>query len=385
MAGPYRIHLSIPHVTGDEHAVLENVWQNGFITTAGPELSAFEAELAAYISPPTPHFVLAVNSGTAALHLALLLLGVGPGDEVACASLTFVGGANPIRYLGATPVFVDSEPLTLNMDPYWLRICLTDRQAKGKQVKAVIVTHLFGRCAALPEIVKICQEFEVPLIEDAAEAMGATCQQRMAGTWGDYGFYSFNGNKVMTTGGGGALVLKTPAHYERALYYATQARDSVIPYQHSQLGYNYRLSNVLAGVGLAQLKHLPAFIQRRRAIATFYQERLSSIPDIHFLPETPGTFTTHWLSLMQYSPPQADTSSGFTTQKLQADLQALGIETRPVWTPLHTTQLYQSYPFYGSGVCTDIFRQCLCLPSSSHLADEQLDDVCRAIQKSLAP
>lgn len=355
--------------------------QSNYVAPAGPKLAEFEAELSKAISPIDQTFhTVALNSGTAGIHLALLLAGVQPGDEVVSASLTFVGAVNPIIQCGAQPVFADSETETWNLDPYWLHVCLQDRAEKKKTVRAVIVTHLFGRCANIPAILDVCREFGVAVVEDAAESMGATLHGRTAGTWGNLGVYSFNGNKVVTTGGGGALVTPDPNYAAQALYLATQARDSVVPYAHSRLGYNYRMSNVLAGVGVAQLHKLNQYVQRRRAIYAYYQARLGSIPGISFLHERPGAHDSVWLSTLRYEP-KAKTGHPLTTKPILDALEAQGIESRPVWTPLHTTQLYQDRPFYGSGVCTDVFRTGLCLPSGSALTEEQLDEICRIVER----
>lgn len=357
--------------------------QSNYVAPAGPKLGEFEAALSAACSlAGEARHAVALNSGTAGIHLALLLAGVQPGDEVVSASLTFVGAVNPIVQCGASPVFADSEATTWNLDPHWLRVCLKDLQERRKNVRAVIVTHLFGRCADMPAIMDVCAEFGVTVIEDAAESLGATLHGRMAGTWSRLGVYSFNGNKIVTTGGGGALVTPDKQLATQALYLATQARDGVSPYAHSRVGYNYRMSNVLAGIGVAQLRKLDQYVQRRREIHTFYQARLGNLPGVSFLGERSAARDSLWLSTLLYKP-QGQPPQGFTAQPILEALAQAGIESRPVWTPLHTTQLYQDRPFYGSGVCNDVFRSGLCLPSGSALTEEQLLEICAIVERAV--
>jgi pyridoxal phosphate-dependent aminotransferase EpsN len=325
-------------------------------------------------------FCVALTSGTAALHLGLLLLGVGPGDEVLCPSLTFVASANPIVYCGATPVFVDSEPATWNICPTRLREAITDRLRLGKKPKALMLVHLYGMPARLPEILALATEFDIPVLEDAAEALGASWQQQPLGSFGRLGVFSFNGNKILTTGGGGALVAHDQALAERALFLATQAKDPAPHYQHSTVGYNYRLSNLLAGIGRGQLELLEDRVKRRREIFNWYQEHLAALSGLAVAPATelPGSRANRWLTTTLLDP-----EATATPESLRQHLETRRIESRPLWKPLHLQPLFADAPMYGGAVCEDLFARGLCLPSGTALTDDDLRRVVRALREAL--
>lgn len=324
-----------------------------------------------------PH-VVALSSGTAALHLALRLVGVAAGDEVICPTFTFAATANPIVYQGAVPVFVDSEPDTWNLDPDLLREALLDRQRRGKRVRAIIVVHLYGMPARLPELLAVAEEFGVPVIEDAAEALGSTIYNRPVGTWAPLGILSFNGNKIITTSGGGALLAADPAAAERALYLATQAKDGATPYyHHAEVGYNYRLSNVLAGIGRGQLEDLEDRVKGRRTLFRKYAERLRFLDFLTFGPAEPVGFTSNrWLTTVLLDPNLAADQS---PEHLRQHLETFNIETRPFWKPLHLQPAFADAPTYGGSVAEGLFARGLCLPSGNGMRPADLDRVVDAI------
>lgn len=373
-----RIHLSPPHLGRHELNYLHKAVEDNWVAPAGPNLAGFEAELGAAVG--VPHCV-ALSSGTAALHLGLLLLGVQPGDEVLCSSLTFVASANPILYCGATPVFVDSEPTTWNMCPDRLREAIVDRIRLGKKPKALMLVHLYGMPARLPEILALAAEHNIAVLEDAAEALGSTWQGQALGSFGQVGVFSFNGNKILTTGGGGALVTPDKALAERALYLATQAKEPAPHYQHSEMGYNYRLSNLLAGIGRGQLELLADRVKRRREISQWYQENLAGLPGLAVAPapEPAGSRSNRWLTTVLLDP----TATAATPETLRQHLNARNIESRPIWKPLHLQPLFAAAPMYGGAVSEDLFARGLCLPSGSALADDELRRVARALREAL--
>ena len=373
-----RIHLSPPHLGRHELNYLHKAVEDNWVAPAGPNLAGFEAELGAAVG--VPHCV-ALSSGTAALHLGLLLLGVQPGDEVLCSSLTFVASANPILYCGATPVFVDSEPTTWNMCPDRLREAIVDRIRLGKKPKALMLVHLYGMPARLPEILALAAEHNIAVLEDAAEALGSTWQGQALGSFGQVGVFSFNGNKILTTGGGGALVTPDKALAERALYLATQAKEPAPHYQHSEMGYNYRLSNLLAGIGRGQLELLADRVKRRREISQWYQENLAGLPGLAVAPapEPAGSRSNRWLTTVLLD----STATAATPETLRQHLNARNIESRPIWKPLHLQPLFAAAPMYGGAVSEDLFARGLCLPSGSALADDELRRVARALREAL--
>ena len=354
------IFLSPPHIGELERKYVEEAFNTNWIAPAGPHLTAFERELAAYLGEGV--HVAALSSGTAAIHLALIILGVKSGDEVICSTFTFSGSCNPVAYVGATPVFVDSEPTTWNLDPISLRQAITDRIAKkGQKPKAIIVVDLYGVPARLNEITAIAKEFDIPLIEDAAEGLGSTYYGRKLGTFGDFGILSFNGNKIITTSGGGALVSKNKEFIEKARFLSTQARDKAPHYQHSEIGYNYRLSNVCAGIGRGQLQVLDERVKKRRSNFEFYVKNLENNPEFDFLPEPEGAYSNRWLTTTLIKKP------GLSPEKARLAMEKENIETRPLWKPMHLQPVFKDAPYYGTGLSERLFSEGLCLPSGTAL------------------
>ncbi|RJE91155.1 pyridoxal phosphate-dependent aminotransferase [Paenibacillus sp. 1011MAR3C5] len=363
-----RIYLSPPHMSGQEQAFIGEAFMNNWIAPLGPHINAFESEISGYVGSGG---AAAVSSGTAAIHLALRLLGVGEGDRVCCPSFTFIASANPIRYLGAEPVFIDSEPESWNMSPAALERALALGARFGQLPKAVIVVHLYGGMANMNAIMSICERYGVPIVEDAAESLGSTYEGRQSGTFGRFGIFSFNGNKIITTSGGGMLVSDDILALEKARFLATQARDEAPHYQHSQMGYNYRMSNVLAGIGRAQLGVLNDRVEARRNVYHIYEEALKPWEEIRFMPELPGTRSNRWLTALTIDSPHAE----YIIQQIMAAMIRANIEVRPLWKPLHMQPLFSNSAFYshsaaGTAVCEDLFLRGLCLPSGSSLALE---------------
>lgn len=367
------ILLSTPHMGDRELEFVKEAFETNWIAPVGPHVDAFERE---FCQVTGAGHAAAVSSGTAALHLALLLIGVQPGDEVFCSTLTFAATANPIVYLGAKPVFIDSDRSSWNMNPDLLRQELERRASIGKLPKAVVLVHLYGQSADIEPILKACDRYDIPLIEDAAEALGATYKGRSPGTFGRIGIYSFNGNKIITTSGGGMLVSEDTDLVNKARFYATQARDPAPHYQHSQIGYNYRLSNVLAGIGRGQLQVLGDRVAARRHNFEVYQQALGKLPGIEFMPETTWGVATRWLTCLTIDP---DTF-GIDREQLRLALAKEQIEARPVWKPLHLQPVFSKYECSGGQVAADLFERGLCLPSGSNLTNEDLERVIQAIQ-----
>ena len=357
-----RILLSLPHMGGREQIYVSEAFASNWMSTVGPNITAFEREFENRIGLPS----VALSSGTAAIHLGLRLLGVGPGDEVFCPTLTFAASCNPVRYLGAEPVFLDSDYVTWNLDPNILEDALRERAQRGKLPRALVVVDLYGQCADLDSILAICRSYEVPVLEDAAEALGATYRKRPAGTFGELGVFSFNGNKIITTTGGGMLASRNAAWVEKARFWSQQARDPGIAYEHSELGYNYRMSNVLAGIGRGQLEVLDLRVQQRRAIAFRYREAFAGLPGISLMPQAPYGLHTNWLSCFLID----EAEFGCSRDELIRSLDAANIESRPVWKPMHLQLLYAGCQCYGGEVAEDLFRRGICLPSSSSLSLE---------------
>ncbi|MEK5255193.1 aminotransferase class I/II-fold pyridoxal phosphate-dependent enzyme [Paenibacillus sp. FSL E2-0201] len=375
-----RILLSPPHVSGREQAYLEDAIHSGWIAPIGPQVDAFEREMADYTGSKG---ALALSSGTAAIHLALRLAGVSQGDYVICSTLTFVASANPILYLGATPVFVDSEPETWNMCPLAFQRACQDLNDRGLLPKAAVVVNLYGQSADMEPIVEIANRYGITLIEDAAESLGAFYHGKASGTWGRFGIYSFNGNKIITTSGGGMLVSDDTEALEQARFWSTQARDTAPHYQHSEMGYNYRLSNLLAAIGRGQLELLEERVERRRHISRVYSERLGSVPGLHFMPEAPNCRSTRWLSALTID----EEIAGFSSNQLLKCLEFNNIEARPVWKPLHLQPLFENafyYPYMeGHSVSDQLFTKGVCLPSGSSLSDDDLVRIMDAIESCI--
>lgn len=371
-----RIYLSPPHLSSLEAQFLQEALESGWIAPLGPQVEAFEREFAEVVGA---RHALALSSGTAAIHLALILAGVGPGDEVVVSTLTFAASAFPVLYLGARPVFIDSEKTSWNMDPALLADFLKKRAKRGRLPKAVVLVHLYGQSADIEPIQALCKEYGIALIEDAAEALGSTYKGKSPGTFGNAGIFSFNGNKIITTSGGGMLVSDDGQLIAHARKLATQAREPVPWYEHIEVGYNYRMSNLLAAVGRAQLRTLEERVQARRRIYERYVAGLSDLPGLSFQPEAPWGRHTRWLTVMLVD----REAFGRGPEEIRQALEGLGIETRPVWKPLHLQPVFHGAETVGGGVAEDLFARGLCLPSGSSLTPEEQDRVIEAI-RSLA-
>jgi len=365
-----RIYLSPPHMSPLERELLLDAFDSNWIAPLGPHVEMFEQEFARAVGAP---YAVALSSGTAALHLALLLAGVGEGDEVAVSTLTFAATANAVRYVNAMPVFIDSERQTWNLDPQLLEEALRSSERRGRPVKAVIAVDVFGQCAKYGVIEGLCASRRIPLIEDAAEALGATFRGRAAGSFGEMGCFSFNGNKIITTSGGGMFVTSRREFAERARHLATQARDPAPHYEHSEIGYNYRLSNLLAAVGRGQLRVLPERVEQRRRNFEHYRRALGDLPGIEFMPEHPEGRSTRWLTCMTIDPDQF----GATRDDVRLALEQENIEARPVWKPMHLQPAFRGSQIWGGSIAAQIFNNGLCLPSGSSLAP---DDLARIVE-----
>lgn len=373
-----RIFLSPPHVGEEERALLLDAFDSNWVAPLGPHVDAFERELAEFGG--VGH-AAALSSGTAALHLALLLLDVQPGQEVLIPTLTFVATANAVRYVGAHPVFLDVDPDTWCLDPTLLEAELTERATADRPPAAVLPVDIYGQCADYPALLEVCGRYGVPVVEEAAEAVGATCAGRPAGSFGTMAVYSFNGNKIMTTSGGGALLSDRGDLIERARYLATQARQPEVHYEHTDIGFNYRMSNVLAALGRGQLQMLPPRIERRRRIKQRYREALGDLPGVGFMPDAAYGEPTNWLTVMTLDP----TETGVEPEQVRLRLEADDIESRPSWKPMHLQPLYADAPMRGGAVAETIFATGLCLPSGSSLGEDDQERVIAAILDALGP
>ena len=384
-ASESRVFLSPPDVGPPEREALLRAFDSGWVAPAGPELDAFEAELASFVGWPG---VVAMSSGTGALHLALATLGVRPGDDVLVSTFTFAATANAVTYVGATPRFVDSDSATWNMNPELLAAELADCERAGCLPAAVVVVDLYGQCADYDEIVPLCARYGVPVIEDAAEALGASYKGRSAGTLGDCGIFSFNGNKIMTTSGGGAFVSSDTGLADRVRYLATQARQPAVHYEHTEIGFNYRLSNLLAAMGRAQLARLPGMSARRLQINRSYRELLGELPGVSFMPIAPfgpvdGTNSdasaggwNGWLTCVVFDDPAV-------RDAVQSELAALDIESRPLWKPMHLQPVFATTPARVDGTSEHLFTNGLCLPSGSALSDAQVERVVTVVDATV--
>ena len=374
-----KIWLSSPHLSGREQVFVNEAFDTNWVAPLGPNVNGLEADLCAYVG--VSH-AAALSSGTAGLHLALVMLGVGHGDVVLCQSFTFSASANPIAYQGATPVFIDSEPQTWNICPDALETAIKFYVAKGKKPKAVMAVHLYGMPAQMAEILAVCIKYEIPLIEDAAEALGASYGGQRMGSFGQIGVLSFNGNKIITTSGGGALLSNDKNVAEKARFLATQARDAAPHYQHSEIGYNYRMSNICAGIGRGQMEVIDARVAARRANFDFYQANLGHIEGLVFQPEAAGSFSNRWLSCFTLDPAH---SGGINREDIRVALDAQNIESRPLWKPMHLQPVFADAPYFGGGVCEKLFDDGLCLPSGSNLEASDLQRVVDEIQQVFTP
>ena len=366
-----KIWLSSPHMGGTEQSYVNNAFETNWIAPLGPHVNGFESDIQSYLN--TDYSVTALSSGTAAIHLGLILLNVGQGDEVICQSKTFSASANPIVYLGATPIFVDSEKETWNICPEQLERAIIDRISNGKKPKAIIAVHLYGMPYKIKEIQAISKKYDIPVLEDSAEALGSTYHSEKCGTFADIAILSFNGNKIITTSGGGALVTKTKEMKNKAIFLATQARDQAVEYLHSSIGYNYRLSNVLAGIGRGQMEVLDDRVTARRRVYDFYKESFKDIKELTFLDEPDGFYSNRWLSCMI-------TPSKEIREGIRLSLQIDNIETRPLWKPMHQQPIFKDSPQYLNGVSDALFEKGLCLPSGSNLTDDELHRVASGIK-----
>lgn len=373
-----KIWLSSPHMGGNELTYIHEAFDANWVAPLGPNVNGFEEDLQSFLSADVQ--VAALSAGTAALHLALIECGVGYGDEVICQSMTFSASANPIAYQGATPVFIDSERDTWNMCPKALKEAIVDRIAKGKKPKAIIVVHLYGMPAKIDEILTVAQEFDIPIIEDAAEALGSTYKGKACGTFGKFGVLSFNGNKIITTSGGGALVCHSKEDKNKAVFLSTQARDDAAHYQHSHIGYNYRMSNICAGIGRGQMEVLASRVEARRAMTNFYVDLFSNYKGVTvFVAPSTDFYSNHWLAAIIIEPSVA----GITREELRLALLAVNIESRPLWKPMHLQPIFEDTPYYGDKVAEELFDKGLCLPSGSNLTNEERLRIKLAIQKVL--
>ena len=373
MANAARLYLSPPHIGPEELALVTEAFDTNWVAPVGPHVDAFESEFAA--STGAAHAV-AVSSGTAALHLALRLVGVEAGDEVLVSDLTFCASVNPILYEGGVPVFVDSEWTSWNLDPNLVEDVLKARAAAGRQVKAIVPVHLYGQAADLDPLVELCERYGVTMVEDAAEALGATYKGRSPGTFGKAGIFSFNGNKIITTSGGGMLVTDDGALAAHARKLATQARDDAPHYQHSEIGYNYRLSNVLAGIGRGQLRVLGDRVDARRRVFEAYRQRLGHLPGVAFMPEAEWGRHTRWLTCLTIDPE----AFGADREAVRLALEAENIEARPLWKPMHLQPAYEQYDVVGGAVSEALFADGLCLPSGSAMTEVDVDRVCAVVE-----
>lgn len=374
-----KIWLSSPHIGGTELNYIHKELDQNWVALLGPNVNNFEEDLRKYLKRPVE--VAALSAGTAALHLALIVAGVKAGDEVLCQTFTFSASANPIAYQGATPVFIDSEKDTWNMCPVALEQAIKDRIAKGRKPKAIIVVHLYGMPAKMEEILAVSKKYEIPVIEDAAEALGSTYKRQHCGTFGEMGILSFNGNKIITTSGGGALVCKTQEEKDKAVFLSTQARDDAPHYQHSEIGYNYRMSNISAGIGRGQMEVLDDRIAARRKNNQFYQDLFKDIDGISvFVEPNEDYFSNHWLSAITID----ESKTGFSREDLRLQFLEQNIESRPLWKPMHLQPVFENSPYYGEKVAENLFNQGLCLPSGSSLTDDDRARIANVIKNCFA-
>ena len=373
-----KIWLSSPHLGGTEQKYVQEAFDTNWIAPLGPNVNGFEQDLEKYIGNQS--HVGALSSGTAAIHLGLILLGVQAGDAVICQSMTFSASANPILYLGANPIFVDSESETWNLCPKALEAAIIESIAQGRKPKAIIAVHLYGVPYQVEAIKAISDKYTIPVLEDSAEALGSSYKGQQCGTFGEIGILSFNGNKIITTSGGGAIITKTKALKEKALFLATQSRDEAPHYQHSEIGYNYRLSNICAGIGRGQMEVLDEHVALRREMHDFYVALFKEIPGVTvFTTPNENYFSNYWLSAILIEP---ELTNGIDRERLRLAFEADNIESRPLWKPMHLQPIFEKYPYYGDKVAETLFEKGLCLPSGSNLNDEDRERI-RAVIKDL--
>jgi dTDP-4-amino-4,6-dideoxygalactose transaminase len=372
-----KIWLSSPHMGGKEQEFVKEAFETNWVAPLGPNVDGLEDDLVNFTKSKA---AAALSSGTSAIHLALILLGVQRDDIVLCQSFTFSASANPIAYLGAQPVFIDSEKETWNMSPEHLENAVVDLISKGRKPKAIIPVHLYGVPAKMQEIMSIALKYDIPVIEDAAEALGSKIEEKACGTFGDLGILSFNGNKIITTSGGGALISENDEQIKKARFLATQARDNAPHYQHSQIGYNYRMSNITAGIGRGQMLVLNDRVNQRRSNFDFYKTALEGFQGISFVDELPGSFANRWLTCILVD---SSKTGGISREDIRLCLDKENIESRPLWKPMHLQPIFENAPFYGDNTCEKLFEDGLCLPSGSNLSVEDLNRVTETIVKCL--
>ncbi len=373
-----KIWLSSPHMGGTEQNYVQEAFDTNWIAPLGPNVTGFENDLENYLN--NDKHVACLSSGTAAIHLALLQLGVKRDDEVICQTFTFCGSANPITYLGAKPIFVDSEEQTWNMSPNYLEEAIKDRIAKGKTPKAIIIVHLYGMPSQIDQLLEVANKYKIPIIEDAAEALGSTYKGKKCGTFGAYSILSFNGNKIITTSGGGALVCNTEQEKKQTIFFATQARDNAPHYEHTKIGYNYRMSNISAGIGRGQMEVLDKHINLRRANNQFYNDLFKDVKGIEVQQQpTQDYYSNFWLSCILIHD-----DAPFTKAQFQAAMDAENIETRPLWKPMHLQPIFNGLPFYVKNISEKLFKKGVCLPSGSNLTKNELDRIKNVVNSLLA-
>ena len=369
-----RIYLSAPHMGGKELDFIHNAFEENWIAPLGPNVDGFEKELSEYLGNKVS--VAALSSGTAALHLALIMLGVERGDDVLVSSFTFSASVNPIVYLGANPVFIDSEPGTWNMSPDFLEKAIKDKLKENKKPKAIVVVHLYGMPAKMDEIMQIAQKYDIPVVEDAAEALGSKFRGEFCGTLGKMGVFSFNGNKIITTSGGGALAAKDDKYIQRARFLATQAREPAPYYLHKEIGYNYRMSNIVAGIGRGQLQVLQNRVDTKRKINNRYRDIFSGVNGVEFLTEPDDRFfSNYWLTTVLIDKDKA----GFSAEDLRLAFEQDNIESRPLWKPMHQQPVFEKYEYYGEGCSDRLFDKGLCLPSGTNMNEEDWERIEKVI------
>jgi dTDP-4-amino-4,6-dideoxygalactose transaminase len=375
-----KIWLSSPHMGGTEQDYIQEAFDANWVAPLGPNVNGLEQDLENYLCNQV--HVGALSSGTAAIHIGLILLGVKAGDEVICQSMTFSASANPILYLGATPIFIDSEEQTWNICPFALEQAIQDRIQKGNKPKAIIAVHLYGVPYQIEAVKLVADKYNIPILEDSAEALGSSYKGQKCGTFGDIGVLSFNGNKIITTSGGGAIVTKKAALKDKAIFYATQSRDNAPHYQHSEIGYNYRMSNICAGIGRGQMEVLDEHVALRRQMHDFYVALFASIEGVEVF-STPNDdyFANYWLSAITID---ATKTNGITAETIRLALETENIESRPLWKPMHLQPIFSTYPYYGSNVAENLFDNGLCLPSGSNLTNNDRERIASVIASLFA-
>jgi dTDP-4-amino-4,6-dideoxygalactose transaminase len=366
-----KIYLSSPHLTGEEQKYVTEAFETNWVAPLGPNVNGLEEDICKYTGVKA---CSALSTGTAAIHLALILLGIEEGDEVLVSSFTFSATVNPIRYQKAIPILIDSEKDTWNMNPALLEEAIKDRIAKNQIPKAIILVHLYGMPSKTEELMAVAKKYDIPIIEDAAEAIGATYKRKPMGSFGEMGVFSFNGNKIITTSGGGALVSNKPEYIKKATFLATQARDEAPHYQHSEIGYNYRMSNIVAGIGRGQMEVLNDRVEARRKVFEFYKKELGGFKNITFVEEPEGFYANRWLTTIL-------TDSFATREKIRLALEKENIESRPLWKPMHLQPIFQEFPAYVDGTSEELFNRGLCLPSGSNLSKDDLERVVNGIKR----